>query len=282
MAGRRAVPALPGGPRLGGPGVVELLRRLPSAATAMTHRKPTATAAPPPRRPQPAGPTAPTGRRAPPRPPRPATPTGRPPRRLRRPPAAPRPEPPRLRRRAAPAPATGAAPRPGQPAPASPRAPRPEASGTGCAARPPGPRSTWPRSLAVPTATSVRAIPAKLLIDNRIVINNHLSRGRGGKVSFTHLIGYAVVRALAAVPEMNDSYAEDDGKPVLVQPEHVNLGLAIDIRQGRRVAPAPGAEHQGRRGHGLPPVLDRRTRTWSARPAPASSRSRTSPGPRSA
>ena len=86
-------------------------------------------------------------------------------------------------------------------------------------------------SLAVPTATSVRAIPAKLLVDNRIVINNHLSRGRGGKVSFTHLIGYAVVRALAAAPEMNNSYAEADGKPVLVEPEHVNLGLAIDVRK---------------------------------------------------
>jgi len=86
-------------------------------------------------------------------------------------------------------------------------------------------------SLAVPTATSVRAIPAKLLVDNRIVINNHLSRGRGGKISFTHLIGYAVVRALAAAPEMNDSYAESDGKPVLVHPEHVNLGLAIDTRK---------------------------------------------------
>ena len=50
-------------------------------------------------------------------------------------------------------------------------------------------------SLEVPTATSVRAVPAKLLIDNRIVINNHLKRARGGKVSFTHLIGYAMVQA---------------------------------------------------------------------------------------
>jgi 2-oxoglutarate dehydrogenase E1 component len=63
------------------------------------------------------------------------------------------------------------------------------------------------------------------------VINNHLGRGRGGKVSFTHLIGYAVVRALAAAPEMNDAYAEADGKPVVVKPEHVNLGLAIDVRK---------------------------------------------------
>jgi len=86
-------------------------------------------------------------------------------------------------------------------------------------------------SLAVPTATSVRAVPAKLLLDNRIVINNHLKRGRGGKVSFTHLIGYAVVKALAVAPELNDSFAEVDGKPVLVRPEHVNLGLAIDVRK---------------------------------------------------
>jgi len=86
-------------------------------------------------------------------------------------------------------------------------------------------------SLTVPTATSVRPVPAKLLVDNRIVINNHLARGRGGKISFTHLIGYALVRALAIVPEMNFSFAEVDGKPELVQPEHVNLGLAIDVQK---------------------------------------------------
>ncbi|WP_409331632.1 multifunctional oxoglutarate decarboxylase/oxoglutarate dehydrogenase thiamine pyrophosphate-binding subunit/dihydrolipoyllysine-residue succinyltransferase subunit [Trujillonella humicola] len=84
-------------------------------------------------------------------------------------------------------------------------------------------------SLTVPTATSVRAVPAKLLADNRIIINNHLTRARGGKVSFTHLIGYALVRALDDFPNMNSAFAEVDGKPVLVQPEHVNFGLAIDL-----------------------------------------------------
>src|SRR3954454_17523884 len=84
-------------------------------------------------------------------------------------------------------------------------------------------------SLTVPTATSVRAVPAKLLADNGIVINYHLARSRGGKVSFTHLIGYALVRALDDFPNMNNAYAEVDGKPVLVQPEHVNFGLAIDL-----------------------------------------------------
>ncbi|MER7166585.1 multifunctional oxoglutarate decarboxylase/oxoglutarate dehydrogenase thiamine pyrophosphate-binding subunit/dihydrolipoyllysine-residue succinyltransferase subunit [Micromonospora sp. NPDC000207] len=84
-------------------------------------------------------------------------------------------------------------------------------------------------SLSVPTATSVRAVPAKLLVDNRIVINNHLARGRGGKVSFTHLIGYAMIRALVEHPEMNNSFAQTDGKPTMVRPAHVNLGIAIDL-----------------------------------------------------
>ncbi|MFL6121828.1 multifunctional oxoglutarate decarboxylase/oxoglutarate dehydrogenase thiamine pyrophosphate-binding subunit/dihydrolipoyllysine-residue succinyltransferase subunit [Actinophytocola sp.] len=84
-------------------------------------------------------------------------------------------------------------------------------------------------SLTIPTATSVRAVPAKLLFDNRIVINNHLKRTRGGKVSFTHLIGYALLRALGDYPNMNRHYAEVNGKPNIVTPEHVNLGLAIDL-----------------------------------------------------
>ncbi len=84
-------------------------------------------------------------------------------------------------------------------------------------------------SLTIPTATSVRAVPAKLLFDNRIVINNHLRRTRGGKVSFTHLIGYALVRALADYPNMNRHYGELNGKPAVMTPEHVNLGLAIDL-----------------------------------------------------
>ncbi len=85
-------------------------------------------------------------------------------------------------------------------------------------------------SLEVPTATSVRAVPAKLLADNRTVINNHLRRSRGGKVSFTHLIGYALVQAAVDVPVMNTSYALTEGKPTLVTPAHVGLGLAIDLQ----------------------------------------------------
>ncbi len=84
-------------------------------------------------------------------------------------------------------------------------------------------------SLTVPTATSVRTVPAKLMIDNRIVINNHMSRTRGGKVSFTHLIGWAIIQALKEFPSQNVFYAEVDGKPSVVAPAHVNLGIAIDL-----------------------------------------------------
>ncbi|HTW17755.1 MAG TPA: multifunctional oxoglutarate decarboxylase/oxoglutarate dehydrogenase thiamine pyrophosphate-binding subunit/dihydrolipoyllysine-residue succinyltransferase subunit [Nocardioides sp.] len=84
-------------------------------------------------------------------------------------------------------------------------------------------------SLEVPTATSVRSVPVKLLWDNRTVINNHLARARGGKVSFTHLIGYALVKAVKSMPEMNNGFDVVNGKPNLITPAHINLGLAIDV-----------------------------------------------------
>ena len=95
-------------------------------------------------------------------------------------------------------------------------------------------------SLDVPTATSVRAIPAKLMIDNRVVINNHLKRTRGGKISFTHLLGYAIVQAIKQFPNLNRHFAEVDGKPNVVTPAHTNLGLAIDLqtKNGRQLVVA--------------------------------------------
>ncbi|MGP0032228.1 MAG: multifunctional oxoglutarate decarboxylase/oxoglutarate dehydrogenase thiamine pyrophosphate-binding subunit/dihydrolipoyllysine-residue succinyltransferase subunit [Acidimicrobiales bacterium] len=86
-------------------------------------------------------------------------------------------------------------------------------------------------SLSVPTATSVRSVPARLLEVNRQVLNNQLARTTGAKVSFTHLIGYAVVRALHDVPAMNAAFVEhagDAGKPGVIHHKHVGLGLAVD------------------------------------------------------
>ncbi|MFI7384179.1 multifunctional oxoglutarate decarboxylase/oxoglutarate dehydrogenase thiamine pyrophosphate-binding subunit/dihydrolipoyllysine-residue succinyltransferase subunit [Streptomyces sp. NPDC049813] len=149
---------------------------------------------------------------------------------------------------AAPAPAQQAAPAkaaPAQQAPAAakpaPAAPAPKKAEQVTTEAPAGPELVTLRgpaaavaknmnaSIEVPTATSVRAVPVKLLFDNRIVINNHLKRARGGKISFTHLIGYAMVQAIKAMPSMNYSFAQKDGKPTLVKPEHINFGLAIDL-----------------------------------------------------
>ena len=86
-------------------------------------------------------------------------------------------------------------------------------------------------SLEIPTATTVRDIPVKLMWENRAMINDHLKRTRGGKISFTHILGYALVKAVQIHPDMNVRYEIQDGKPTVVQPEHVNLGLAIDLPQ---------------------------------------------------
>ena len=102
-------------------------------------------------------------------------------------------------------------------------------------------------SLAVPVATSYREIPAKLLDVNRLVINGHLRRTRGGKVSYTHLIAYAIVRAVAEhTPDMNAAFvAGADGKPRIVRHNHVGLGLAVDHERsdGTRTLLVPCLRH---------------------------------------
>ncbi|MFI2226054.1 multifunctional oxoglutarate decarboxylase/oxoglutarate dehydrogenase thiamine pyrophosphate-binding subunit/dihydrolipoyllysine-residue succinyltransferase subunit [Streptomyces fradiae] len=160
-------------------------------------------------------------------------------------PAAPQPAAPAQAQAPAPAQAAPAEPAerpaPAKAAPAKPAAAKPAAKAAPAAEGAAGPAFVTLRgpagavaknmdaSLDMPTATSVRAVPVKLLFDNRIVINNHLKRARGGKISFTHIIGYAMVQAIKAMPSMNWSYQVKDGKPTLVKPEHVNLGLAIDL-----------------------------------------------------
>jgi multifunctional 2-oxoglutarate metabolism enzyme len=111
--------------------------------------------------------------------------------------------------------------------------------------------SNMTSSLAVPTATSFRVVPAKLLEVNRLILNNQLARsGTAGKVSFTHIIGWAIVQALEAVPALNSSFvspapasgdpAADDGSeppasanrgPAVFHPSHVNLGIAVDLER---------------------------------------------------
>jgi multifunctional 2-oxoglutarate metabolism enzyme len=141
------------------------------------------------------------------------------------------------------APASPAPPPPAAPTPSSVQAPAVDTPTPAATAEEPGTpikgaaaviAANMERSLTVPTATSFRNIPAKLLEVNRNVINGYRTRSGQGKVSFTHFIGFAIVRAITdAIPVMRNSYVTGaDGKGRLVVNDTVNLGLAVDVDKG--------------------------------------------------
>ena len=103
-------------------------------------------------------------------------------------------------------------------------------------------------SLAVPTATSQRRIPVKLLEENRAIINRHLQDNDRGKASFTHLIAFALLRALEQFPQLNDGFEEIEGQPARVKRESVNLGIAIDLekKDGTRSLLVPNIKNANR------------------------------------
>ncbi len=84
-------------------------------------------------------------------------------------------------------------------------------------------------SLRVPTATSVRDMPVKMLIEDRDIINRHLQHRVQSKTSFTHYIAWAIIRALEDFPNLNHFFARKDGQFYRVKPPQINLGIAIDI-----------------------------------------------------
>jgi 2-oxoglutarate decarboxylase len=86
-------------------------------------------------------------------------------------------------------------------------------------------------SLSVPTATSMRTIPVKALEENRRVVNNHLTLNGQPKASFTHIIAWAIVKAVKQQPRMNSAFVEQDGQPARIDREDVNLGIAIDVER---------------------------------------------------
>lgn len=86
-------------------------------------------------------------------------------------------------------------------------------------------------SLTVPTATSLRTIPVKVLEENRRIINEHLAARGLGKASFTHIIAWAIVQAVKAYPNLNVGFGVVDGAPSRIEYSDVNLGIAIDIEK---------------------------------------------------
>ena len=100
-------------------------------------------------------------------------------------------------------------------------------------------------SLLVPTTTSTRIIPSKLLEENRRIINAYLANTVGGKLSFTHLIAWAIIKALKIVPALGNAYREIDGQPHKIKNMHTNFGLAIDVerKDGSRSLLVPNIKH---------------------------------------
>lgn len=98
-------------------------------------------------------------------------------------------------------------------------------------------------SLSVPTATSFRTIPVKILEENRIIINQFLKANNRGKISYTHIIGWAIVLALKEQPVMNNSFTFKDGQPYLVKKSSINLGLAVDLEKKRRYKNAHSSQY---------------------------------------
>jgi multifunctional 2-oxoglutarate metabolism enzyme len=85
-------------------------------------------------------------------------------------------------------------------------------------------------SRAVPTATSFRTIAVDTLDAKRKAINSVLKE-RGLKVSFTHLVAWAIVEATKEFPVMVRVFAEEDGKPFAIEGSPVNLGIAVDVEK---------------------------------------------------
>ena len=100
-------------------------------------------------------------------------------------------------------------------------------------------------SLNVPTATSVRSVPVKALEENRIVLNTFLKKRLRRKLSFTHFMAFAIVKALDKFPNLNNTYGMHDGIPVKIQRSSVNLGLAVDTtrRDGTRILLVPSVKN---------------------------------------
>jgi 2-oxoglutarate decarboxylase len=86
-------------------------------------------------------------------------------------------------------------------------------------------------SLSIPVATSQRTIPVKLLEENRTLINNYLKKVKSGKISFTHLISWAILKAVKSFSVMNYAFTIIEGRPHVIKRKDVNLGLAIDIEK---------------------------------------------------
>ena len=124
---------------------------------------------------------------------------------------------------------------------------KPEADGRASSERLKGGAAALARymeqSLEIPTATSFRTLTVTMLDARR----RELKAGTR-KVSFTHLIAYAIARAGEDMPVMAHHFEEIEGKPQRVKDGQVNLGLAVDVekKDGSRTLMVPVILNAGR------------------------------------
>ncbi|PYV43773.1 MAG: multifunctional oxoglutarate decarboxylase/oxoglutarate dehydrogenase thiamine pyrophosphate-binding subunit/dihydrolipoyllysine-residue succinyltransferase subunit [Acidobacteria bacterium] len=100
-------------------------------------------------------------------------------------------------------------------------------------------------SLTLPTATSQRQIPVKMIDENRRLINHHLDSTSSGRVSYTHLTGWAIVKALKHFPNLNSAFAQNNGQPQRLERPQINLGVAVDVerKDGTRLLLVPNIKN---------------------------------------
>lgn len=102
-------------------------------------------------------------------------------------------------------------------------------------------------SLSIPVATSVRSIPVKVIDENRRLLNQHRSLTGKGKISYTHIIGWAIVQALKSNPALNHAFVENNGGPSRLVRNQINLGIAVDVagKDGTRSLVVPNIKNAG-------------------------------------
>ena len=100
-------------------------------------------------------------------------------------------------------------------------------------------------SLSIPVATSQRQIPVRVIEENRNIINKRRALQGRGKLSFTHLIAWAIVKSIKSNPALNHAFAENGGELFRVVHNQVNIGLAIDVagKDGSRSLKVPNVKH---------------------------------------
>ena len=102
-------------------------------------------------------------------------------------------------------------------------------------------------SLAIPLASSQRTIPVKVVDENRQILNHHRTLTGKSKISYTHLIGWAIIQAVKEVPSINHAFSGSTAEPVRMVRNQINFGLAIDVagKNGQRSLLVPNIKNAG-------------------------------------